>query len=477
MEMKKYDSKCCNASKNQKKQKLLQCPFTPKDGTSFCGKHKNYKYTTYLDLYQNKYCTDNTKKQTPENKEIQQINGGGGVNNDSSKLDNLDIISCCSGIVDQTIIIPPPVEQPKPKKTIKKIKLSLKNEEILNKMIKNREIYSNYTNSKIVSSLDYFFDPTLKDFSNTKIINTFKFYKLVYTKDQLMDLIKLNKIKSVDSKKKLKEKRQEYTKERVKSMFEFILLSNINIDKLTKIQKCVKRHIKKNNIKRRGKAVYKRTLCVNDSDFNTLDPLEEVKNNEFYSYTDDKKFIYGFHIDSLHELFKRKKGRVMNPYNREYFPDHVRSDIISLRKLKGPEIQEKQQKKCIELLVKAKCVDVFGKIDIHGYHTDINWLYNASTMALKHFYKKLIYYWNHKLGMTSTLKNCILPGGDVINGNIQIIRSNMTRFKLLDRILDILNLIVSSAEDMNDRNAGCILVLHGLSEISRDCTEANSWLL
>ena len=292
-----------------------------------------------------------------------------------------------------------------------------------------------------------------------------------------MELIKLSKLKTKEHKSKLKEKRSEYTTERVKSMFEFIFLCNLNLNKLTKIQINVKKYIKKNNIKTRGEAVYKRCLCVNDSDFNTLDPLNEVKMNEFYSYTDNKKFIYGFHVDSLHELFKRKKGRIMNPYNREYFPEYVRTDIINLRKLKKPEIQDKQQKICIELLVKGKCVDVFGKIDILGYHTDINWLYNASTMTLKYFYKKLIYYWNHKLGMTNTIKNNILPSGDVINGNTGIVRSNMSKYKLLDKILDILNLTVSSAVDANDRNVGCILVLHALSEISRECVESNSWLL
>jgi len=112
-------------------------------------------------------------------------------------------------------------------------------------MIKNREIYSNNPDTKLVSTLDYFFDPTLKDFSNTKIINAFKFYKLVYKTEQLMELLKLNKIKTKESKKKLKEKRQEYTKERIQSMFEFIFLCNLNINKLKKIQQFVKIHIKK----------------------------------------------------------------------------------------------------------------------------------------------------------------------------------------------------------------------------------------
>ena len=79
--------------------------------------------------------------------------------------------------------------------------------------------------------------------------------------------------------------------------------------------------------------------------------------------------------------------------------------------------------------------------------------------------------------MTNTIKNNILPSGDVINGNTGIVRSNMSKYKLLDKILDILNLTVSSAVDANDRNVGCILVLHALSEISRECVESNSWLL
>ena len=47
---------------------------------------------------------------------------------------------------------------------------------------------------------------------------------------------------------------------------------------------------------------------------------------------------------------------------------------------------------------------------------------------------------------------------------------------ILDKILDILDLVVSSAEDNNDKNLGCILVLHAISEISRECIESNPWL-
>ena len=78
--------------------------------------------------------------------------------------------------------------------------------------------------------------------------------------------------------------------------------------------------------------------------------------------------------------------------------------------------------------------------------------------------------------MTRSIKNKILPGGDVINSNANIVRSSLNKYKLLDKILDILDLVVSSAADNNDKNLGSILVLHALSEISTECIETNPWL-
>ena len=81
-------------------------------------------------------------------------------------------------------------------------------------------------------------------------------------------------------------------------------------------------------IQSRGPALKNRSLCVNDTDFVTMDPLPEIPFSHFYSYKDDKEFIYGFHISSLMHLVKSSGYGITNPYNREKIPPHIVTDII-----------------------------------------------------------------------------------------------------------------------------------------------------
>lgn len=81
-------------------------------------------------------------------------------------------------------------------------------------------------------------------------------------------------------------------------------------------------------IRARGPALKNRSLCVNDTDFVTMDPLPEIPFSHFYSYKDDKEFVYGFHISSLMHLVKSSGYGITNPYNREKIPPHIVTDII-----------------------------------------------------------------------------------------------------------------------------------------------------
>lgn len=58
-----------------------------------------------------------------------------------------------------------------------------------------------------------------------------------------------------------------------------------------------------------------RSLCVNDSDSCTLEPLSEIESLRFFAIIDKNDFIYGFDIISL--LMMCKKGNTYNPYNRD----------------------------------------------------------------------------------------------------------------------------------------------------------------
>ena len=98
------------------------------------------------------------------------------------------------------------------------------------------------------------------------------------------------------------------------------------------IQRVIRGIYVRNAIKLRGLALKNRKICVNDTDFYSLEPLENIHYLDFFSYTDDKHFTYGFDIDSLYTYLKRKSRRVLNPYNRDNM-DKVVKDIRKLERL------------------------------------------------------------------------------------------------------------------------------------------------
>ena len=95
------------------------------------------------------------------------------------------------------------------------------------------------------------------------------------------------------------------------------------------IQKKFRQWIVKYSFILNGQAVNNRSICVNDSDFVTLEPLDEIPRELFYSYKDAKDFHYGFNITSLIQMMKTK-GKINNPYNREAFDKKTLNDMISL---------------------------------------------------------------------------------------------------------------------------------------------------
>ena len=60
------------------------------------------------------------------------------------------------------------------------------------------------------------------------------------------------------------------------------------------IQKSVRRFLTKVVLELMGPAKFNKKLCVNDSDFYTLEPLSNIPFDNFFSYKDKENFIYGF---------------------------------------------------------------------------------------------------------------------------------------------------------------------------------------
>ena len=73
----------------------------------------------------------------------------------------------------------------------------------------------------------------------------------------------------------------------------------------------MRKHVVTLTMKLRGPGLYDRKVCVNDKDFFTLEPINEIDIYDFFSFKDEKDFIYGFDLNSLIIMMK-KPGSLYN---------------------------------------------------------------------------------------------------------------------------------------------------------------------
>ncbi len=74
-------------------------------------------------------------------------------------------------------------------------------------------------------------------------------------------------------------------------------------------------------------------VCVNDSDFVTMEPLKDITASHFISYKDSDNFTYGFDVVSLYNLYVKSYPDVKNPYTRTEFPSSFLRDLYNKLKI------------------------------------------------------------------------------------------------------------------------------------------------
>jgi len=246
-----------------------------------------------------------------------------------------------------------------------------------------------------------------------------------------------------------------------------------------KIQKCIRGFFVRKSFKIRGDALKNRSLCVNDTDFYTMDPLVEIPHDQFYSYTDAKNFVYGFNLNSLIMLYK-KKGSISNPYNREkmdlvnilrlhslvsiIYKDYVhdnekvnaptpvlqnRNTVIDASQntiITSNPVQTNEEtpiplstvnsvinyygiRQYADIinnniakltLIRTRSLDVrvrevFMDIDQLGHYTDCNWFLNLDRRSLYIFYVELGNIWRYRAQMSNATKYRICPYDPFLN--------------------------------------------------------------
>jgi len=248
-----------------------------------------------------------------------------------------------------------------------------------------------------------------------------------------------------------------------------------------------------------GPARFKRHLCVNETDFFTMDALKDIPYNQFFSYLDNKdNMIYGFDIMSLHNLIKKnvdhndnnKNTEVLNPYTRNPFSTKVKKDFQSLlffADLLNDELQleinETDDTKVTsssmnvnDYNIEQRAFNLFQDIDSLGNYTNPVWFMELRRHQILLYLKEFYDIWTYRAQLSDHIKYQICPQGNPFSA-IHIGELAEVPFRELQHtILVLMETMVRGGINQNSRYLGSTYVLCALTLVNVTAAEALPWL-
>jgi len=264
----------------------------------------------------------------------------------------------------------------------------------------------------------------------------------------------------------------------LKRIFMFLHLSSHAVS----MQKLFRGYLQRYFNRLHGPAYMKRSLCVNDTDFFTLDPLNEIDKHQFISFKDKDNFVYGFDICSLYKLLTDSGKSVMNPYNRNKIPGFFLfriKNIIRLGKLFNIHVNVIIEDEIVNKakLVQFKALEIFQKIDALGNYSDPRWFLSLNHAQLTKFVRELADIYNYRANLLQETKQKIYPHtGDIFDGFDMNHMIGLEIDKTRDYILNLVERFVVSGIDNDSKSLGAYYVLASLTLVNSVAAEAIPWL-
>jgi len=308
------------------------------------------------------------------------------------------------------------------------------------------------------------------------VIPTIKSYDIIsnynYNLSQLKMIAKTYKLKISGNKNQL-----------ISRVYSYLYFSSFII----KIQKIFRGLIARKYKKLHGPASLNRKICTNKDDFITMEPVEEINFHQFLSYKDDDGFIYGFDIISLHNLFLKSKDieSVQNPYNRNIIPERVIKTIKSIIRLSrilkihiNLHYEDDSQSLSIEKSVELRALTVFQTIDSLGNYSNPQWFLSLDRMHLIKFIRELMDIWNYRSQISNEVKRNICPphGDPFRNLNTTYIHTEINIHNVKKVILEVMEKLVNSGIDKDNKSLGAIYVLGSLTLVNSEAATSIPWL-
>lgn len=253
---------------------------------------------------------------------------------------------------------------------------------------------------------------------------------------------------------------------------------------IKRIQRVIRRNFIKMHARMSGPAYNARSLCVNDSDFYSMEPMSEIPRNQFISFKDDAGMVYGFDVMSLYTYYDSEMDNghpiPANPYNRMPFPITLRRQMhrkIRLTDILGipckieeePEPVLSPQQRDEQLLF-----IVFQQINSHGHYADSAWFSELTPVQIMRFLRELADIWNYRAQIMPQLKQEICPptGDPFRYMDLRYMSPELIKHEGIR----IINTFVTTGINRDSQSLGAYYVLSALTLVSQNAQAAMPWL-
>jgi hypothetical protein len=216
-----------------------------------------------------------------------------------------------------------------------------------------------------------------------------------------------------------------------------------------------------------------------------MEELKEISFHDFFSYKDLDEHVYGFSVFSLYNLIfiQEKSVFVKNPYNRNIIPEYAITSFLkllhyaTLLKVKLNLLTEDDTAIPFEKSVELYGLEIFQKINSFGHQSDIRWFLSLQKKRLINFVYELFDIWEFRANLEMEIKNKICPNGSPFQ-NVYIceFEEEPNIWNVRKRILDIIQLFITSGVDEDSKSLGAYYVLGALTMVSRPAAETMPWL-
>ena len=255
--------------------------------------------------------------------------------------------------------------------------------------------------------------------------------------------------------------------------------SHNDIDKIKLIQRIYKENKREKLNKLRGEGYKNKDISNNDTDFFTYETRDEIDDKYYFSYKDDKGFIWFFDIRSFNKLNELNQP---NPYTMNKIPDEIieKSKILTnlLNLGKKDEVVDKALLQTSrKQIIKQKCIDLFCDIETSTMYCHPEWFLLLNIPNLKKLYRNLEDLWNYRLQLTNDVKSRICPpNGLAFTFRVSDVNRISDGWELRNLILNE-TLKFQNATTLEDKKMGYTYFIIGLGSVSRSCYECHQWLI